>query len=144
MTTFSKLALYEASVTDPRSGGFRMLDLSAGAVQQLEHICAGDSGAAAATTATTGTMTVDMSAGVITITPTGNCTFNASGGIVGQTATFCFTTSGTNSYTMTFGTNFRKTGTLATGSTSARFFSVSFICVDGTTWQEISRTAVQT
>lgn len=40
------------------------------------------------------------------------------------------------------GTNFRKAGTLATGTTSARFFSVTFICLDGTIWQEIARTAV--
>lgn len=98
----------------------------------------------AATSATTGTMTVNMTTAVITITPTGDCTFNASGGLVGQVATFCVTTTGVTSRTLTFGTNFRKTGTLATGTTAARFFSVSFLCVDGTIWQEIARTAVQT
>ena len=29
-------------------------------------------------------------------------------------------------------------------STAARFFSVVFVCVAANTWQEISRTAVQT
>lgn len=90
-------------------------------------------------------MTVDMTtSGVKTITPTGACTFNASGGAAGNRVTFAITTSGTSSFTLTFGTNFHKTGTLATGTTSARFFSVTFVCIDGTIWQEESRTAAQT
>lgn len=100
--------------------------------------------ASAATSATTGTMTVNMTTSMITITPTGACTFNASGGVAGQVVTFLVTTSGTTSFVLTFGTNFRKVGTLATGTTSARFFSVTFICINGTTWQEVSRTAAQT
>lgn len=100
--------------------------------------------ASAATSATTGTMTVNMTTSMITITPTGACTFNASGGVAGQVITFLVTTSGTTSFVLTFGTNFRKVGTLATGTTSARFFSVTFICINGTTWQEIARTAAQT
>lgn len=98
----------------------------------------------AATPATTGAMTVSMATAVITITPTGACTFNASGGVAGQLVTFIITTSGTSSFVLTFGTNFRKVGTLATGTTSARFFAVTFRCVNGTIWQEISRTAAQT
>jgi Zn-dependent M28 family amino/carboxypeptidase len=89
-------------------------------------------------------MTVNMTTSIITITPTGACTFNASGGVVGQIVTFAITTSGVSSFTLTWGTNYRKTGTLATGTTSARFFAVTFVCLDGTTWMEISRTAVQT
>lgn len=103
----------------------------------------GISGAVAAP-ATTGIMTVQMTSSIITITPTGACTFNASGGVAGQILTFHITTQGTTSFTLTFGTNFRKTGTLATGTTAARFFSVSFRCLNGTTWTEIARTAVQT
>lgn len=103
----------------------------------------GDIGAAA-TSATTGTMTVSMTTAVITITPTGACTFNASGGVAGQVCTFHITTSGTSSFTLTWGTNFRKTGTLATGTVSARFFSVTFRCINGTVWSEIARTVVQT
>ena len=98
----------------------------------------------AATPATTGTMTVNMTTEIITITPTGACTFNASGGRLGRIITFSITTSGTSSFTLTCGTNFRKTGTLATGTTSARFFAVTFRCINGTIWQEIARTAVQT
>ncbi len=46
---------------------------------------------AAATSATTGTMTVTMTSGtqtVFTITPTGACTFNASGGLAGGEMNF--------------------------------------------------------
>jgi hypothetical protein len=95
--------------------------------------------------ATTGTMTINMGTHrVITITPSGACTFNASGGTAGHEVTFAITTSGTTSRTLTWGTNFRKAGTLATGTTAARFFAVSFVCIDGTIWQETARTAVQT
>lgn len=100
--------------------------------------------ASAATSATTGTITVNMTTSVITCTPTGAMTLNASGGVAGQIITFEFTTSGTSSFTITFGTNFRKTGTLATGTTSARFFAVTFRCLDGTVWSEIGRTAAKT
>ena len=100
---------------------------------------------AAALPATTGAMTANMTtARVLTITPTGACTFNASGGTAGHEVTFAITTSGTSSFTLTFGTNFRKAGTLATGTVSARFFSVTFVCINGTIWQEIARTAAQT
>jgi hypothetical protein len=102
---------------------------------------AGDS---SPTPATTGTMTVPMDTDIKTITPTGACTFNATGGYIGQIVTFHITTSGTSSFVMTFGTNFRKVGTLATGTTNARFFSVSFRNINGTTWTEIARTAAQT
>ena len=99
----------------------------------------------AATPATTGTMTVNMTTDIITITPTGACTFNAaSGGRIGRIVTFVITTSGTSSFTLTWGTNYRKTGTLATGTTSARFFAVSFRYVATNVWQEICRTAAQT
>lgn len=75
-----------------------------------------------------------MDSSIKTITPIGNCTFNASGGIAGQDCTFIITTSGVTSYTLTFGTNFKTTGTLATGVTSPRkAFAVTFR-YDGTNW----------
>lgn len=96
---------------------------------------------AAATPATSGTMSVTMDTAVKTITPTGACTFNASGGVAGQLVTFAILTSGTSSFTLTWSTNFKVTGTLATGTVSGRRFSVTFRCVNGTLWQEIGRTA---
>lgn len=100
--------------------------------------------ATAATSATTGTMTVTMpstSDQVITITPTGACTFNGTGGKAGARATFYITTSGASSFTLTWGTNYKTTGTLATGTSSGKVFTVSFVCKDGTTWAETGRTA---
>lgn len=99
---------------------------------------------ASAFPATTGTVALTMGNGVRTCTPTGNITVNASGGAAGDRCSLVFTTSGVSSFTITFGTNMRKTGTLATGTTSARFFTVTFVNVNGTIWQEESRTAVQT
>lgn len=101
----------------------------------------GGSTGAAATTATTGTMTVTMNTSVVTITPTGAATFNASGGTTGQRVSFIITTSGTTSLVLTFGTNFKAAGTLATGATSGKVFQVSFTCKDGTLWVEEGRTA---
>jgi len=49
-------------------------------------------------------------------------------------------TSGTTSYTLTFGTGFKTTGTLATGTTTSRQFIIEFIS-DGTNLIETSRTA---
>jgi hypothetical protein len=98
------------------------------------------SAGAAATSATTGAMTVTMAQSVQTITPTGACTFNASGGVAGQRCNFIVTTSGTSSFVLTFGTNFKTTGTLTTGTTTAKVFVLSFVCKDGTTWCEASRT----
>lgn len=98
-----------------------------------------------ATPATTGTQSVPMDAAVKTITPTGACTFNAgAGGNIGDLVTFAVTTSGTTSFVLTWGTGFRKTGTLATGTVSARFFTVTFRCVASGTWSEVARTIVQT
>jgi hypothetical protein len=94
----------------------------------------------AATPATTGTMTVSMTTSAITITPTGACTFNASGGTAGAFVSFVITTSGTTSFTLTWGTNFRTTGTLATGTVTAKKFVINFI-YDGATWNEAGRTA---
>ncbi len=92
--------------------------------------------------ATSGTIAVTMTdSEVFTITPAGACTFNASGGYAGKRCNFIVTTSGTTSYTLTWGTNFKTTGTLATGTTTAKVFVVNFVCKDGTTWVETGRTA---
>jgi len=104
----------------------------------LEGVCMSEP-----TSATTGTMSVNMAPDIITITPTGDCTFNAEGGYIGKIVTFYITTSGATSRTLTFGTNFRNTGTLATGTTTARYFTVTFRCIDGQTWAEIARTGAQ-
>lgn len=99
-----------------------------------------DVNATIAAPATTGTVSVVHSnASVITITPTGACTFNASGGVTGQTTTYVITTSGVSSFTLTWGTAYKTTGTLATGTVSGKVFTVQF-SYDGTNWNEVART----
>lgn len=96
-------------------------------------------GASAATVATTGTMTTTLTnLRVITITPTGACLFNALGGFDGQDVTFAITTSGVSSFVLTFGTNFKSSGTVTTGVTSGKIFTVTFRH-SGSNWVEISR-----
>jgi hypothetical protein len=92
--------------------------------------------------ATTGAMTITMTNDrtAFTITPSGACTFNAVGGMAGNRVTFIITTSGTSSFVMTWGTNFKTTSTLATGTTTAKTFCVTFICKDNITWCETGRT----
>lgn len=89
--------------------------------------------------ATTGTMTATMDGDIKKITPTGACTFNATGGYKGQRCTFSILTSGTSSFVLTWGTNFKTTGTLSTGTVSGKYFSIDFI-YDGTYWIETGRT----
>jgi hypothetical protein len=74
-----------------------------------------------------------------TLTPNISQTLNATGGIAGGYYSFIFTTSGTTSYTLTFGTNFKTAGTLSTGIVSGKVYVITFIC-DGTTFYEVSRT----
>jgi hypothetical protein len=76
-----------------------------------------------------------------TLTPGESETINAvtTGAIPGRTYYLVITTSGTTSMTLTFGTNFKTTGTLATGTTTAKKFVINFI-FDGTTFNEVSRT----
>lgn len=70
-------------------------------------------------------------------------TINAtSGGYPDQRLTFIIDTIDTNSRVLTFGTNFRSTGTLTTGATAARRFVLVFVS-DGIVWSEQSRTAAQ-
>lgn len=76
-----------------------------------------------------------------TLTPGEDETINAA--VVeraGREFVIVITTSGTSSRTLTFGTNFKSTGTLATGTSDSKVFVITFIS-NGTTWNEVSRTA---
>jgi hypothetical protein len=65
----------------------------------------------------------------------------AAGMIAGQYVDIIITTSGTSSYTITFGTGFKTgTATLATGTISGKKFLVHYVS-DGTSLIELSRTA---
>lgn len=86
------------------------------------------------------TVSVDFStASVFTLTPAQAETINATNCTAGETATIVVTTSGTTSFILTFSTNFKTVGTLATGTTTAKVFTISFRC-NGTTATELSRT----
>lgn len=101
----------------------------------------GDLLTAIAALPTTGTIALDSTvSNLFCITPTGATTINISTVPVGQRITFVVTTSGTSSYNITFGTNFKSTGTLATGTSSGKVFTIEFYS-DGTNFNEISRTA---
>lgn len=79
-------------------------------------------------------------ANVVKVTPTATATFTTTVPAAGTRCSVIILTSGTTSYTMTFGTGFKSTGTLATGTTTARLFVVDFIS-DGTNLLETGRTA---
>lgn len=120
------------------SAAVRCIDPSfANAVTATGQLVVSGSKAAAGTT---GTFSQPMIYEEITLTPTGAMQMNATSGFVGARLTLYVTTSGTSSFVVTFGTNFKSTGTLTTGATSAKVFVLQFVCKDGTTWAEISRT----
>lgn len=72
-------------------------------------------------------------------TPNSTETYTATVPQAGEYRTLILLTSGTTPYTITFGSGFKTTGTLATGSTSARRFVIDFVS-DGTYLIETSRT----
>lgn len=90
---------------------------------------------------TTGTVSISTDyAEVQSISPTGDCTLNAiSAGGPNRRLSLVVTTSGTSNHVLTFGTNFKSTGTLATGTVSGKVFTVNFVS-DGTNLNETSRT----
>ncbi len=86
------------------------------------------------------TVTLNCTLGdVFTLTPAESETINATNLAPGQRVSVVITTSGTSSYTLTFSGNFKVTGTLATGTTSGKVFTVTFIS-DGTNLNEVART----
>ncbi len=88
----------------------------------------------------TGTVSLNPALGdVFTTGPTGDITINASSGLLGARVSVVVTTVSTTTRTLTFGTGFKSTGTLATGASSGKVFTVNFIG-DGTNLNETSRT----
>ena len=77
---------------------------------------------------------------VTKVTPNATATYTTTVPAAGAQATLIILTSGTSSYVITFGTGFKTTGTLTTGTTTARNFVISFVS-DGTNMLETSRTA---
>ena len=90
------------------------------------------------------TVAIDSTLGnFFTLTPAQDEAINATTvGVQGQVLIIKILTSGTTSRTLTFGTNFLSTGTLATGTTTAKTFMIAFLS-DGTNYIELLRTAAQ-
>lgn len=88
------------------------------------------------------TVAIDSTLGsFFTLTPGEAETINATVvGVSGQILVIKILTSGVSSFVLTFGTNFKSTGTLATGTTTAKVFQIAFLS-DGTTYNELFRTA---
>lgn len=79
------------------------------------------------------------SKGTVQITPTATGSFTSTVPPAGTRCTLIVLTSGVTSFVMTFGTGFKATGTLTTGTVTAKTFVLQFIS-DGTTLIECSRT----
>jgi len=80
---------------------------------------------------------------VARVTPNATATFTSTVPAAGAICVLSILTSGTTSYTITFGTGFKSTGTLATGTVTARYFNITFVS-DGTSLIEMSRTTAIT
>jgi len=89
-------------------------------------------------TAGTTAMALATNSSVI-VTPNATATYTSTVPAAGLRATVIILTSGTTSYTITFGTGFKPSATLATGTTTAKYWTVNFIS-DGTNLIETGRT----
>jgi len=77
------------------------------------------------------------------LTVTANRTLTTTVPAAGIRCAVIILTSGTSSYTITFGSGFKPTGTLATGTSSGKVFVINWIS-DGTNLYEAGRTAAMT
>jgi hypothetical protein len=87
------------------------------------------------------TLAQDLAVNINTqLTVTANRTLTTTVPAAGVMCSVTLISSGTTSYTVTFGTGFKPVSTLATGTTTARAFTVSFRS-NGTNLREYARTA---
>jgi hypothetical protein len=76
----------------------------------------------------------------VKVTPTATATLTTTVPAAGTHCHVIILTAGTTTFTLTFGTGFKPTATLVTGTVAARVFVLSWIS-DGTSLYEVSRTA---
>jgi hypothetical protein len=76
---------------------------------------------------------------VARVTPNANATYTTTVPAAGAICVLSILTSGTTSYTITFGSGFKSTGVLLTGIVSAMYFNITFVS-DGTNLIETART----
>lgn len=132
--------LFSGTDSESSPGIIRPTDYNGSTNQKVWKLINRNHGNASAP-ATSGTMSINATGiDVLNITPTNNCTFNLTGGTAGQRLTFVIITSGTSSYTMTFGTALNSSGTLTTGTVDQIAHTVTFLCINGGDFVEISRT----
>lgn len=112
----------------------RMRIDNAGQIKATGNIAGGYVAHAAGTTAM-----AFGSYNVVRVTPNATATYTTTVPAAGSIVVLSILTSGTTSYTITFGTGFKATGTLATGTVSARYFNLTFVS-DGTNLIETART----
>ena len=92
------------------------------------------------TAAAPGAVAFSESNTFVVVTPNATGTYTTTVPAAGVICYLMVLTSGVTSFTLTFGTGFRPTATLATGTVTGRYFTLGFIS-DGTNLVEISRTA---
>lgn len=103
-------------------------------------IAGGALGSAVSTLGASGTVSLDPTLGsVFSLTPTANVTLNAASVVSGHQISLIVLSSGTTSYSVNFSNNFKTTGALSTGTTTAKNYVLNFVS-DGTTYYERSRT----
>ena len=106
-----------------------------------QFIVGGGFGSTVTALATTGTVSLDPTQGqIFSITPSANVTLNTTSVVPGQVISLIVLTSGTTSYSVNFATNFKTTGALSTGTTTAKNYTLDFVS-DTSTYYESSRTA---
>lgn len=92
------------------------------------------------TPAAPGSVEFSTSNTFVVVTPNTSGTYRATVPPVGTVCYLMVRTSGTTSFTLTFGDGFRSTGTLETGTVTGKHFTLGFIS-NGVNMIEISRTA---
>jgi hypothetical protein len=75
----------------------------------------------------------------VRLTVTASRTLTTTVPAAGSTRVVLILTAGSSSFTITFGSGFKPTATLATGTVTARVFAISFLS-DGTNLYETART----
>lgn len=78
---------------------------------------------------------------VFTMTPaiSGTFTTSGTGGIPGTIGTFIISSSGTDNENLVFGTGFKSSRSVGTGTTPDKVTTIQFIS-DGVNWNEVART----